>query len=51
MVAAVDDRGSALKTLHEIAEEVRLVRVVDLLNASFGRNAAGICLTRKTKDS
>jgi len=49
MVAAVDDRGSALEAFHEIAKEVRLVWVVDLLNASFGRNAAVICLTRKKK--
>lgn len=44
IIAPVDERSSPLEFLHKVAEEMRLVRIVQLLNTSFRDYAAIICL-------
>jgi len=44
MIASVDERRATLELVDEEAEEVRLVRVVELLHAALGDYAAAIRL-------
>lgn len=44
MIPPVDEGRPALELLDEVAEEMRLVRVVQLLDAAFGDYAAVVCL-------
>jgi hypothetical protein len=44
MVTPINQRGSPLELLDEVAEEVGLVGIVNLLDTSFGCDAAAVCL-------
>ena len=49
-VTTIDERGSPLGLLDEIAEEVRFVGEVEALDASFGDNAAIVRLQEGQND-
>jgi len=44
VIAPIDEGCAALELLDEEPEEMRLVRVVQLLDAAFGDDAAVVCL-------
>jgi hypothetical protein len=46
VIAPVDERGSPLEFLDKVAEEMRLVRIVQLLDTPFGDYATIICLVK-----
>jgi hypothetical protein len=46
VVAPVDEGGSALELLDKEAEEMRLVGIVQTLDATFRYDAAVVCLRR-----
>ena len=46
-VASIDERSSPLRFLDKIAKEVRLIRIIQTLDTTFGDDTAVICLRRR----
>jgi hypothetical protein len=43
-VSTVNKRGSPLKLVDKVTKEVKLIWIVESLDASFGNNATTVCL-------